>query len=44
MQDPAFVVSRRLPTVNFEGSVQLGSRSPIDPNPEYVNQRIKLHV
>jgi hypothetical protein len=44
MQDSAFVISRRLPTVNFEGSVQLGSRRPIDPKLEYVNQRIELHI
>jgi hypothetical protein len=31
IQDSAFFLSRRLPTVNFNRSVQLGSRRPIDP-------------
>jgi hypothetical protein len=33
-----------LPTVNFKGLVQLGSRRPIDLKIEYVNQRIELHA
>jgi hypothetical protein len=39
-----FVPSRRLPRVNFQGSVELGSWRPIVPKLEYVNQRIQLHI
>jgi hypothetical protein len=39
-----YFVSRRLIPVNFEGSVQLGSRRPIYSKLKYVTQRIVLHV